>query len=79
MKGRILLNDRGFERITVLKGKHRLVLGAMIFVHPANVFPERDAPDEKQEQDQTDGPIDQVEDDASAKSGIDLLQFRCRQ
>src|SRR5579864_8715542 len=75
MEGRILLHNRGFERITILKGKDRLVLGAVIFVHPANIFPERDAPDEKQEEDKTDGSVNQVEDDASSKSGIDFLQL----
>ena len=63
----------------VLEREHRFVLGTVIFVDAANVFPERDAPDEEQEQAEADGAVDQVEDDASAESGIDLLQFCRRQ
>src|ERR1700730_4119458 len=76
MEGRILLDFGGLEPVSVFEGEYGFVLGSVILVNTANVFPERDSPDEEQEQDQTDGAIDQVEYDSPTESRVNLLQFR---
>ena len=76
MEGRILLNFGSAQRITVFKRKYRLVLGAVILIHAANVFPQRNSPDEQKEEDEANAAVDEVEGDASAERWIEFLEFR---
>src|SRR5579872_122947 len=46
MERRILLYRRRSQRIAALKSEDRLVLGAMILIHPPDVLPQRYTPDE---------------------------------
>ena len=50
-----------------LEGENRLVLGAVILVHAPDVGPQRDAPDEQQEQADADDAVDHVEQDLVAE------------
>src|SRR5579872_2109164 len=79
MEGGILLDFRSRQWIAILECEDRLVLGAVIFVNAADIFPERNAPDKQQEQGEADYAVDQVEDDASAERGVVLFEFRCGQ
>ena len=76
---RILLHCAGSQRIAVFKGKNRLVLGAVILVHAADVLQQRHSPDEQQEQRDADDAIHQVEHDLLAEHRVHALQFRGRQ
>jgi len=49
------------QRIAVLEGENCFVLGAVVFVDPTNVRPERDSPDEKQEERNADNAIYQID------------------
>ena len=47
MERLIGLHRAGGERIAVLERKHRLVFGAMVLIHAANVAKQGSRPDEK--------------------------------
>src|SRR5438309_1844046 len=79
MERRIFLDSAGSERVSVLEGENRFVLGAVVLVDAADIFPERDAPYEEQEQAETNDAVHQVEGDASAQGGVDLLELCRRQ
>src|SRR3954464_1848353 len=78
MEGRILLNRGNLERISVLKRKNRLVLGAVVFVDTPDVFPKRHSPNEQQEQNQANRPVDQIENDLPTKGRIQFFQLGSR-
>src|SRR6202165_3137966 len=75
MISRILLHRRGFQRIAILERKYRLVLGPVVLVHASNVFPQRNAPDKKQEHRDPDQPVNQVEQELLPENGIHLFQL----
>ena len=75
MEGRILLHRRGLERITILEGVDRLVLGAVIFVNPMNIAPQRNSPDKEQEQGDANDAVHQVENNLLAKHRVHPFQF----
>ncbi len=76
MEGRILLDFGGFEWISVFEGEYCFVFGPVVLVDATNIFPERNSPDEEQEQGQADGAIDEVEHDPAPESGIEFLELR---
>src|SRR5438067_13882610 len=73
MERGILLNRGNLERVSVLKRKNRLVLGAVVFVDAQDVFPQRHSPNEQQEQNQANRPVDQIENDLPAGRRIKLF------
>ena len=75
MKSRILLHRRGIQGIAILEGVNRLVLGAVIFVDPVNIAPQRHSPDEEQEQGDPDDAIHQVENDLLAEHRVHPFQL----
>jgi len=67
MKGAVGLCFRDRNRLARLKGEDRLVLGAVVLVHPMDIFEERNSPDEEQEERNTDCTIDEIEEHLISK------------
>ena len=67
------------QRVVVLEGKDRLVLGAVVLVHAPDVGPQRDAPDEQQEQADANEAVNDVEQDLVAERRVVVLQLGGRQ
>ena len=55
---RIFLHFHDAERIAILKREDSFVFGAVIFVDPADILPERYSPNEEQEQQEANAAID---------------------
>jgi len=77
MISRIFLDGSSLERIAVLECVDRFVLSAVILVDAANIFPERNSPDEEQEERNSNQAIDEIEDELLAKDWIHMLQLGC--
>src|SRR3979490_2096637 len=54
MISRIFLDRAGIQWVAILKCEHRLMLRSVILIHAADIFPKRNAPNEEQEESDTD-------------------------
>ena len=74
MEGGIFLYRAGLHGIAVFEGEHRFVLGAVIFEHTVDVPHSRHSVNEKQEQQNANDAVHQVENYLLPEHRIQLLQ-----